>query len=185
MSLAAFAGRCLLSEAAAAAAVAPGAVLIIDLTGLTFIRCGALEVLTKQFHWCRRRDIAMRLVTRQEVIRQVVSACMPSDALPIFPSAAEALGRSEERAARSTGAAVGGGACGERTRGGSGARRAAAELTIATLAPSRPESLSVHFDPPSGSPCSPNCSKGDGTLRVTSGTEPVATLILCRRRECR
>jgi anti-anti-sigma factor len=89
--------RCLLGEAAGA--VAPGAVLIVDLTGLKFISCGALEILTKQFHWCRRSDIPMRLVTKQEVIRQIVRAHIPTGALPIFPSAMVALGHTEERPA--------------------------------------------------------------------------------------
>jgi anti-anti-sigma factor len=90
--------RRLLGEAAAAAA--PGAALIVDLTGLKFVSCSALEALIRQSHWCRRHDVQMRVVTEQAVIRQVVGACAPAHEVPIFPSVDLARESSDRQCAR-------------------------------------------------------------------------------------
>ena len=90
--------RRLLGEAAAAAA--PGVALIVDLTGLKFVSCSALEALIRQSHWCRRYDVQMRLVTEQAVIRQVVGACVQAHEMPIFPSVDVALDRSDRQRGR-------------------------------------------------------------------------------------
>jgi anti-anti-sigma factor len=90
--------RRLLGEAAVAAA--PGAVLIVDLRGLRFVSCSAMEALIRQSHWCRRYGVQLRLVTEQAVIRQVVQACVPAHEMPIFPSVDVALDRSDRHCVR-------------------------------------------------------------------------------------
>jgi len=90
--------RRLLGEAASAAA--PGAALIVDLTGLKYVSCSALEALIRQSHWCRRYDVQIRLVTEQSVIRKVIRASVPADAMPIFPSIDVALDGGDRQCGR-------------------------------------------------------------------------------------
>lgn len=83
--------RHLVSEAASGVA-SPGP-LIIDVTGLDFMACCAVELLAEQAENCRQRGVELRLVSPQPIVARIVDACGLSGVLPIYPTADSALGR--------------------------------------------------------------------------------------------
>jgi anti-anti-sigma factor len=84
--------RRLLSEAAAAAS--PPGPLVIDASGLDFMGCCAFAVLTDEAERCRRRGVALRLVSVAAVVARIVHACDLSDVLPLHHSVDAALSAS-------------------------------------------------------------------------------------------
>ncbi|GBG38204.1 anti-sigma factor antagonist [Mycobacterium montefiorense] len=83
--------RHLVSEAASGVA-SPGP-LIVDVTGLDFIACCAVEVLAEEAENCRRRGVEVRLVSPQRIVARIVDACGLGGVLPIYPTADSALAR--------------------------------------------------------------------------------------------
>ena len=83
--------RHLVSEAASGVA-SPGP-LIVDVTGLDFIACCAVEVLADKAQELRRRRVELRLVSPQPIMARIVDACGLSGVLPIYPTADSALAR--------------------------------------------------------------------------------------------
>ncbi len=83
--------RHLVSEAASGVA-SPGP-LIVDVTGLDFIACCAVEVLADKAQELRRRRVELRLVSPQPIVARIVDACGLSGVLPIYPTADSALAR--------------------------------------------------------------------------------------------
>ncbi|WP_442791244.1 anti-sigma factor antagonist [Mycobacterium sp. Aquia_216] len=83
--------RRLVSEAANAVEAAGS--LIVDVTGLDFIACCAVEVLADEAENCRRRGVELRLVSPQPIVARIVDACGLSGVLPIYPTADSALAR--------------------------------------------------------------------------------------------
>jgi anti-anti-sigma factor len=83
--------RHLVSEAANAVET-PGP-LVVDVTGLDFMACCALEVLADEAENCRRRGVELRLVSPQPIVARIVDACGLSGMLPIYPTADSALAR--------------------------------------------------------------------------------------------
>ncbi len=75
----------------AAAAVIPSGMLVVDLTGLDFMACGAFSVLADQLASCRNRGVEVRLVTSQPVVSRILEACGLSDGLPVFATVDAAL----------------------------------------------------------------------------------------------
>ncbi len=75
----------------AAAAVTPPGILVVDLSGLDFIACGAFSVLADQLASCRDRGVEVRLVTCQPVISRILEACGLSDGLRVYPTVDAAL----------------------------------------------------------------------------------------------
>jgi anti-anti-sigma factor len=67
--------------------------LIVDVTGLDFMACCAVEVLAEEAENCRRRGVELRLVSPQQIVARIVDACGLSGVLPIYPTADSALPR--------------------------------------------------------------------------------------------
>jgi anti-anti-sigma factor len=83
--------RSLVSEAASVV-VAPGP-LIVDVTGLDFMACCAVEVLAEAAEALRDRGVELRLVSPQRIVSRIVDACGLSGMLPVYPTADSALAR--------------------------------------------------------------------------------------------
>jgi anti-anti-sigma factor len=83
--------RHLVSEAANAVET-PGS-LIVDVTGIDFMACCAVEVLAEEAENLRRRGVALRLVSPQRIVARIVDACGLGTVLPIYPTADSALAR--------------------------------------------------------------------------------------------
>jgi anti-anti-sigma factor len=83
--------RHLVSEAASGIA-APGP-LVVDVTGLDFMACCAVEVLAEEAKALRRRGVDLRLVSPQQIVSRIVDACGLSGMLPIYPTVDSALAR--------------------------------------------------------------------------------------------
>ncbi|WP_025735263.1 anti-sigma factor antagonist [Mycobacterium genavense] len=83
--------RGLVSEAAGVAA-SPGS-LIVDVTGVDFIACCAVEVLAEEAAALRRRGVELRLVSPQRIVARIVDACGLGGVLPIYPTVDAALAR--------------------------------------------------------------------------------------------
>ncbi|WAC94424.1 anti-sigma factor antagonist [Mycobacterium sp. Aquia_213] len=83
--------RRLVSEAAGV--VTGQGPLIVDVTGLDFMACCAVEVLAEQAEILRRRGVELRLVSPQRIVSRIVDACGLSAVLPIYPTADSALAR--------------------------------------------------------------------------------------------
>jgi anti-anti-sigma factor len=83
--------RRLVSEAAGTVA-SPGP-LIVDVTGVDFMACCAVEVLAEVAHDLRRRGVELRLVSPQQIVSRIVDACGLAGVLPIYPTADSALAR--------------------------------------------------------------------------------------------
>src|ERR1700760_3016324 len=81
--------RRLLSEAAAAAG--PPGPLVVDISGLDFMRCCAFSALAEEAERCRDRGVEMRLVSTQPVVSRIVKACGLKKALPVDVSVDAAL----------------------------------------------------------------------------------------------
>jgi anti-anti-sigma factor len=83
--------RRLVSEAASVVA-SPGP-LIVDVTGLDFMACCAVEVLAEEAEGLRLRGVELRLVSPQQIVSRIVDACGLSGILPIYPTVDSALAR--------------------------------------------------------------------------------------------
>ncbi|MCV7408761.1 anti-anti-sigma factor [Mycobacterium florentinum] len=83
--------RSLVSEAAGVA-TASGP-LIVDVTGLDFMACCAVEVLAAEAEALHRRGVELRLVSPQRIVSRIVDACGLGGVLPIYPTVDSALGR--------------------------------------------------------------------------------------------
>ena len=79
----------LLSEAAAAVDT-PG-LLVIDTGGVDFMACCAYAVLGEEAERCRRRGVAVRLVSNQPHVARIVAACGLGELLPVDDSVDTAL----------------------------------------------------------------------------------------------
>jgi anti-anti-sigma factor len=67
--------------------------LVVDVTGLDFMACCAVEVLAEQAESLRRRGVELRLVSPQQIVSRIVDACGLSGMLPIYPTVDSALAR--------------------------------------------------------------------------------------------
>jgi anti-anti-sigma factor len=83
--------RHLVSEAASGIA-APGP-LVVDVTGLDFMACCAVEVLAEHAESLRRRGVELRLVSPQQIVSRIVDASGLGAMLPIYPTVDSALAR--------------------------------------------------------------------------------------------
>jgi anti-anti-sigma factor len=83
--------RHLVSEAASGIA-APGP-LVVDVTGLDFMACCAVEVLAEDAESLRRRGVELRLVSPQQIVSRIVDASGLGAMLPIYPTVDSALAR--------------------------------------------------------------------------------------------
>ncbi|WP_227371068.1 anti-sigma factor antagonist [Mycobacterium fragae] len=81
--------RRLLSEAAAHAG--PPGPLVVDTSGLDFMGCCAYAALAEEAERCRRRGLALRLVSSQPVVARIVAACGLSELLPVDATVDAAL----------------------------------------------------------------------------------------------
>ncbi len=79
-----------LVEEAAAAANPPGP-FIVDINGLDFMGCCAFAVLAAESDRCRRRGVALRLVSCDPGVARVIQACDLGGALPLHPTIDTAL----------------------------------------------------------------------------------------------
>lgn len=79
----------LVSEAAAVA-LKPGSI-IVDVSGLDFMGCCAFTVLANEAERCRRRGVALRVVSNDPGVARIVSACDFSTVLPVHPTTESAL----------------------------------------------------------------------------------------------
>jgi anti-anti-sigma factor len=79
----------LLGEAAAATA-SPGP-LVIDTDGLDFMGCCAFTALAQEADRCHGRGIRMCLVSREPIVRRIITASGLGSRLPIYPDADTAL----------------------------------------------------------------------------------------------
>ncbi|CQD12088.1 anti-anti-sigma factor [Mycobacterium lentiflavum] len=83
--------RHLVNEAAGVV-TSPGP-LIVDVTGLDFMACCAVEVLADTAAALRRRAIELRLVSPQRIVSRIVEACGLGGMLPVYPTVDSALAR--------------------------------------------------------------------------------------------
>ena len=83
--------RSLIGEAASIVA-SPGP-LIVDVTGLDFMACCAVEVLAEAAETLRDRGVELRLVSPQRIVSRVVDASGLSGILPVYPTVDSALAR--------------------------------------------------------------------------------------------
>jgi anti-anti-sigma factor len=83
--------RRLVSEAASVV-TSPGP-LVVDVTGLDFMACCAVEVLAEQAESLRPRGVELRLVSPQQIVSRIVDACGLGGMLPIYPTVDSALAR--------------------------------------------------------------------------------------------
>ncbi len=79
-----------LVEEAAAVATPPGP-FIVDINGLDFIGCCAFAILADESERCRRRGIALRLVSCDPGVARVIQACNLGGVLPLHPTVDTAL----------------------------------------------------------------------------------------------
>jgi anti-anti-sigma factor len=75
----------------AASVASSAALLIVDLTGLEFVSCGAFQVLVDEAEQCRRRGVEMRLVSQRSMVTRIVKACGFGDVLPVHATVDSAL----------------------------------------------------------------------------------------------
>jgi anti-anti-sigma factor len=74
----------LLSEAASAAS--PPGPLVVDASGLDFMGCCALAALADEAKRCRRRGVALHVVSSLPVVARLVDACGLRPLLPVHRS---------------------------------------------------------------------------------------------------
>ncbi|WP_414686406.1 anti-sigma factor antagonist [Mycobacterium sp.] len=79
----------LVSEAAAVAS--PPGPFVVDVNGVDFMGCCAFAVLADEAERCRRRGIALRLVSCNPGVARIVAACALDDVLPVYPTTDSAL----------------------------------------------------------------------------------------------
>jgi anti-anti-sigma factor len=79
-----------LVEEAAAVASPPGP-FIVDLNSLDFMGCCAFAVLAAESERCRRRGVALRLVSCDPGVARVIQACNLGGVLPLHPTIDTAL----------------------------------------------------------------------------------------------
>lgn len=65
--------------------------VVVDITRLNFIACGALEAVAKQVNRCRARGVNLVVATRPSTIHRLAAAGEFATRLPIYPSAQAAL----------------------------------------------------------------------------------------------
>ena len=75
---------------AAAVATQPGP-FVVDVNGLAFMGCCAFAVLAAEAERCRRRGIALRLVSCDPAVARVIEACNLRDVLSPHPTTDAAL----------------------------------------------------------------------------------------------
>jgi anti-anti-sigma factor len=75
----------------AAAATPPPGPLVIDTDGLDFMGCCAFTALAKEADRCHSRGIRMCLVSRQPLVRRIITASGLGSRLPVYPDADTAL----------------------------------------------------------------------------------------------
>jgi anti-anti-sigma factor len=79
-----------LVEEAAAVATPPGP-FVVDINGLDFIGCCAFAILATESERCRRRGVALRLVSCDPGVARVIQACNLGGVLPLHPTIDAAL----------------------------------------------------------------------------------------------
>jgi anti-anti-sigma factor len=84
--------RSLVEEAAAVAS--PPGPFIVDINGLDFMGCCAFAVLAAESERCRRRGVALRLVSCDPGVARIIQACDLGSVLPLHPTVDTALGTS-------------------------------------------------------------------------------------------
>ncbi|SOJ54638.1 Anti-sigma-F factor antagonist RsfA [Mycobacterium simulans] len=75
----------------AAASTTPPGPFIVDITEVDFMGCCAFAVLADAAERCRRRGIELRLVSRQQIVSRIVSACGLRGVLSTYPTVDAAL----------------------------------------------------------------------------------------------
>jgi anti-anti-sigma factor len=81
--------RRLVSEAAAVAT--PPGPFVVDVSGLAFMGCCAYSVLADEAERCRRRGVALRLVSCNPGVARIIKACELSVVLSVHPTTDSAL----------------------------------------------------------------------------------------------
>lgn len=82
----------LLGEAAKAAC--PPGPVVVDVRDMDFLACCAFAALARQAQHCRRRGVALCLVSHQPAVARTVAICGLRWVLPIHPTVEAALSRS-------------------------------------------------------------------------------------------
>lgn len=81
--------RCVLAEASNA--TAPDGVLVVDVDAAGFLGLCTFTALAVLSEVCRRRDIALRLVSAKPSIARIVALCQWENELPVFPTVSAAV----------------------------------------------------------------------------------------------
>src|SRR5689334_6343971 len=79
----------LLSEVASI--LTPPDALIVDVSDLDFMACGAFAALAEEADRCRRRGVDLCLVSREPGVARIVQACGLSGQLPVYLTTDSAL----------------------------------------------------------------------------------------------